>query len=66
MDKKNTKNFIVYSRKVAMALIERGFLPEKEMTNPLHKGWICWVFENTNEFWREFQNLTGREDETNG
>lgn len=61
-----TKNFIVYSRRLAIELAKYGFLPLQEISNPRHKGWICWVFENTDEFQQTFQLLAGKEEEKDG
>lgn len=43
-------NKIIYSLKVMLALVERGFIPVAQMPNPRFPQYNCWVFEDTEEF----------------
>lgn len=46
----NTKNKIIYTRKIAMQLIEMGHVPVGTMPNPSKPEFLTWIFANTKKF----------------
>lgn len=46
----NTKNKIIYTRKIAMQLIEMGHVPVGTMPNPSKSEFLCWIFANNKKF----------------
>ena len=40
---------IIYSKRVAMAIQEKGIMPLRIMKNPNHEQFVCWEFEQTEE-----------------
>lgn len=53
-----TKTYlIVYKMKLAMALMERGHCPISTMPNPKNSTLMCWVFQKTQDFLKDFDEL---------
>ena len=50
---------IIYSRKIMLKLVERGFIPIQTMPNPYKKNFQCWVFEATDDFIEAREELLG-------
>ena len=50
---------IVYKMSLAMKLIKMGFTPITTMPNPNNNKFICWIFENTEEFRKAFNSCKG-------
>lgn len=46
-------NKIIYTRKIAMKLIELGNVPVGTMPNPSKQGFLCWIFAVTPKFERD-------------
>lgn len=56
--KTKTNDFlIVYKMKLAMALMERGYNPMYTMPNPKNSLLMCWVFQKTESFLKDFEML---------
>ena len=56
--KTKTNNYlIVYKMKLAMALMEKGYSPLYTMPNPKNTTLICWVFQKTDAFLKDFEEL---------
>lgn len=56
-------NKIIYSLKVMIALVEKGHIPISTMTNPKYPQYNCWVFQVTDQFQSDLdQILGGRQD----
>lgn len=53
---------IVYSRRITKELMKRGFFPVKKGINPDFEQYDCWLFEDTNEFHKVFEELTVKKD----
>ena len=41
---------IIYSKKICEELMLLGFRPIEMMPNPIKPNFVCWVFEDTDEF----------------
>lgn len=52
---------IVYSRRIMLELIKRGFKPIDKLPNPEYDNYLCWIFEDTEEFHRIFEELTKKD-----
>lgn len=50
---------IVYSLRVMLQLVERGFMPTATMPNPKYKEYDCWVFERSEAFDRALDEILG-------
>lgn len=62
MTKTNSNDFlIVYKLKLAMALMKKGHKPSLTLPNPANPNFICWVFEKTPEFIKDFEQLLEEE-----
>ena len=59
MDKEN-KYQIVYSRRIMYDLIRRGFVPVNKIQNPEFENFSSWLFEDTEEFHKVFEELTNK------
>ena len=53
----NIKYKIIYSLKIHIALQERGFVYLTEMRNPANSRFNCWVYEETPELLKAFDEL---------
>lgn len=52
-------NKIIYSLKIMLQLVERGFVPNSIMPNPRFPQYNCWTFEVTPEFQRALDEVLG-------
>lgn len=59
----NTENKIIYTRHIALKLIERGNVPAGTMPNPSKPEFMCWIFAKTPKFERDFENIVGKRPE---
>jgi hypothetical protein len=50
---------IIYSLRVMLALRAAGFEPLTTMPNPKHPQYNCWVFEETEDFKQELDEILG-------
>lgn len=57
-----SKYQIVYSKKLTELLMERGFIFDKVAPNPQYPQYNCWLFENTDEFRKVFEELVCQKD----
>lgn len=48
-------NKIIYTRKIAMKLIEMGNVPVGTTQNPSKPEFLCWIFAITPKFERDLQ-----------
>lgn len=48
-------NKIIYTRKIAMKLIEMGNVPAGTTQNPSKPEFLCWIFTITPKFERDLQ-----------
>ena len=53
------KKQIIYSLKVMRQLLERGFVPEQTIPNPIKPPFNCWVFEVTEELQTALDEVLG-------
>ena len=53
------KKQIIYSLKVMRQLLERGFVPEQTIPNPINPQFNCWVFEVTEELQTALDEVLG-------
>ena len=51
----DTTNKIIYTRKIAMKLVEMGNGPAGTMPNPSKPEFLCWIFNVTPKFERDLQ-----------
>lgn len=51
----NTK--IIYTRKIAMKLVEMGNIPAGTMPNPSKPEFLCWMFTINPKFERDLQTV---------
>lgn len=54
-----TRNKIIYTRRIAMPLIEMGNVPVGTMPNPSKPEFLCWIFAKTPKFERDLQTVLG-------
>ena len=52
-------NKIIYTRKIAMKLVEMGHVPAGTMPNPSKPEFLCWIFEITPKFEKDLQTVLG-------
>lgn len=50
-------NKIIYTRKIAMKLIEMGNVPAGTTQNPSKPEFLCWIFAITPKFERDLQTV---------
>ena len=50
---------IIYSMRIMLQLVDRGFQPLTTMPNPQHPEFNCWVFELTEELQNVLDELLG-------
>ena len=43
-----------------LELIKQGFIPVGKLPNPEYDGFMCWIFDDTDEFHKVFEELTGK------
>ena len=53
------KKQIIYSLKVMRQLLERGFVAEQTIPNPIKPQFNCWVFEVTEELQTALDEVLG-------
>ena len=51
----DTTNKIIYTRKIAMKLVEMGNVPAGTMPTPSKPEFLCWIFNVTPKFERDLQ-----------
>ena len=54
---KTNEYLIIYTMRLAMALIDKGYTPLSTMPNPNNPKLICWVFQKTDKFLEDFNKL---------
>lgn len=52
-------NKIIYSLRVMLCLVERGFIPITTMPNPKYPQFNCWIFEVTDSFQQALDEILG-------
>lgn len=52
-------NKIIYSLRIMLQLVERGFIPIEMMPNPKYPKYNCWVFKDTPEFEEVLSEVLG-------
>lgn len=50
-------NKIIYTRRIAMKLIEMGNIPTGTTPNPSKQDFLCWIFPVTNKFEKDLQTI---------
>lgn len=50
-------NKIIYTRKIAMKLVEMGNVPAGTMPNSSKPEFLCWIFAVTPKFERDLQTV---------
>lgn len=50
---------IIYSMRVMLALVEKGYIPEATMPNPQNTKYNCWVFAETDSFKADLDQILG-------
>lgn len=50
-------NKIIYTRRIAMKLIEMGNIPSGTTPNPSKPEFLCWIFPVTAKFERDLQTI---------
>lgn len=50
-------NKIIYTRRIAMKLIEMGHIAAGTMPNPSKPEFLCWIFNVTPKFERDLQTI---------
>lgn len=48
-------NKIIYTRRIAMNLVEMGNVPAGTMPNPSKPEFLCWIFSDTPKFQKDLQ-----------
>ena len=56
-----TKNKIIYTRRIAMQLIEMGHVPAGTMPNPSKPEFLAWIFTVNPKFERDLSIVLGVE-----
>lgn len=46
----NVKNKIIYTRRIALKLVEMGNVPVGTMPNPSKPEFLCWIFKEDKKF----------------
>ncbi len=50
---------IIYSMRIMLKLVEKGYQPLTTMPNPQHPEFNCWVFEQTEDFKKDLNEILG-------
>jgi hypothetical protein len=50
---------VIYSMRVYLGLVKKGFSPISTMPNPRKSNLICWVFEKTPSFEEALSEILG-------
>ena len=50
-------NKIIYTRRIAMKLIEMGNIQSGTTPNPSKPEFLCWIFPITNKFEKDLQTI---------
>lgn len=50
-------NKIIYTRRIAMKLIEMGNIPSGTTPNPSRPDFLCWIFPVNNKFEKDLQSI---------
>lgn len=50
-------NKIIYTRRIAMKLIEMGNVPVGTTQNPSKPEFLCWIFQVNNKFEKDLQTI---------
>ena len=59
MEQKQIKTKLIYSKRICEQLMLMGFRPVETIPNPLKPEFICWAFEETEEFNKAISLLLG-------
>lgn len=59
-------NKIIYTRRIAMKLIEMGHIAAGTMPNPSKPEFLCWIFNVTPKFERDLQTILDERRTTRG
>jgi len=62
MSNTESKNKIIYTRRIAMQLIEMGHVPAGTMPNPSKPEFLCWIFNRTTKFDRDLSEVLGNKE----
>lgn len=55
-------NKIIYTRKIAMKLIEAGNIPAGTMPNPSKPEFLTWIFAETPKFQKDLKDILDEKD----
>lgn len=53
----NVKNKIIYTRRIALKLVEMGNVPVGTMPNPSKPEFLCWIFKEDKKFLTDIQTV---------
>lgn len=53
-------NKIIYTRKIAMKLIEMGNIPVGTTQNPSKPEFLCWIFSDTSKLQSDLARVLGK------
>lgn len=56
-------NKIIYTRRIALKLIEMGNIPLGDIPNPSKPEFRCWIFARTPKFERDMETLCGKRED---
>ena len=59
MEQKQIKTKLIYSKRICEQLMLMGFRPVETIPNPIKPEFICWAFEETEEFDKAISLLLG-------
>lgn len=62
MTNTENKNKIIYTRRIAMQLIEMGHVPAGTMPNPSKPEFLCWIFKRNEKFDRDLGSVLGAKE----
>lgn len=48
---------IIYSMRIMLGLVERGFCPVQTIPNPKNSKYNCWLFEQSPDFQKNLDEL---------
>lgn len=57
-----TTNKIIYTRRIALKLVEMGNVPAGTMPNPSKPDFLCWIFAQTPKFEKDLQTVLGEKN----
>ena len=59
MEQKQIRTKLIYSKRICEQLMLMGFRPVETIPNPIKPEFICWAFEETEEFNKAISLLLG-------